>query len=585
MRLSILSPSRFVVAGLLLGFLPATQDCILGADSTDLSVPVRVIGAARAAEPQNMRMTRRPAATATPTRGLPPQYQSARGFRADAGKAPNPEQSALRFLLAMPKQLLLVEASVTIDGQPYEMIREERIDRLIAELKKPMQPAPAEPSAEAADEAESTEAECTEAESTEAESTEAEGSEAEDEAEDPAAEDGDEEAEAEVPLLPQPSPGLEARLRRYATVTGRPPSRDELRWLLTKWVDGPTLLLLDENFQRFRGSQAPAFYVLDRDMDGTVSPAELEAAEKTLLSCDVNQNDVVEYTEIAEVADDPRRQRKAASVQALIPILDGASVAAAFGRLAKRYSAPESLQRIDANSDGGLDATEIAKLGEMEPDVRITVAFDATDPAKSATTVTYISPALAPEQTRSLASSITLPLGESSLEFSAVQSAALSGADQISVGIVNDGYPLLPAIDPNEDGRLTIRELRSVVDHLRAVDIDKDGGISPAELPSTIRLSFGLGPSVHRHLADIRTVHAPVRTTPVAAPGWFKQMDRNKDGDISRREFTLRPEHFKRLDADNDGLISPAEAVEPNKDEPQDVNKPTDQPETETVSP
>jgi hypothetical protein len=37
-------------------------------------------------------------------------------------------------------------------------------------------------------------------------------------------------------------------------------------------------------------------------------------------------------------------------------------------------------------------------------------------------------------------------------------------------------------------------------------------------------------------------------------------MDRNGDGDVSRREWLGTEEEFRRLDADGDGLISPDEA-------------------------
>ena len=37
-------------------------------------------------------------------------------------------------------------------------------------------------------------------------------------------------------------------------------------------------------------------------------------------------------------------------------------------------------------------------------------------------------------------------------------------------------------------------------------------------------------------------------------------MDRNGDGDVSRREFLGTPEEFKKLDLDGDGLISREEA-------------------------
>jgi hypothetical protein len=44
-------------------------------------------------------------------------------------------------------------------------------------------------------------------------------------------------------------------------------------------------------------------------------------------------------------------------------------------------------------------------------------------------------------------------------------------------------------------------------------------------------------------------------------PAWFRAMDRNGDGDVSRREFTGPPEVFDKLDLDKDGLISPEEAA------------------------
>jgi hypothetical protein len=37
-------------------------------------------------------------------------------------------------------------------------------------------------------------------------------------------------------------------------------------------------------------------------------------------------------------------------------------------------------------------------------------------------------------------------------------------------------------------------------------------------------------------------------------------MDRNRDGDVSRREFFGSDEEFRRIDTDDDGLISVEEA-------------------------
>jgi hypothetical protein len=50
------------------------------------------------------------------------------------------------------------------------------------------------------------------------------------------------------------------------------------------------------------------------------------------------------------------------------------------------------------------------------------------------------------------------------------------------------------------------------------------------------------------------------REGPAAGPDWFRKMDRNRDGDVSRAEFLGSDELFRRIDTDGDGLISAAEA-------------------------
>src|SRR5262249_21719780 len=45
-----------------------------------------------------------------------------------------------------------------------------------------------------------------------------------------------------------------------------------------------------------------------------------------------------------------------------------------------------------------------------------------------------------------------------------------------------------------------------------------------------------------------------------AGPVWFRKMDRNRDGDVSRKEVLGSDELFRLIDADGDGLISAEEA-------------------------
>ena len=67
---------------------------------------------------------------------------------------------------------------------------------------------------------------------------------------------------------------------------------------------------------------------------------------------------------------------------------------------------------------------------------------------------------------------------------------------------------------------------------------------------------------------------APPRSRPAAGPSWFRKMDRNRDGDVSPREFLGTREQFDRLDRDHDGLLSPDEAKEASAGRPAQVKAP-----------
>jgi Ca2+-binding EF-hand superfamily protein len=135
---------------------------------------------------------------------------------------------------------------------------------------------------------------------------------------------------------------------------------------------------------------------------------------------------------------------------------------------------------------------------------------------------------------------------------------------QVSLGAVVDGYPLLSGLDPNDDGRFTIRELRRLEERLRSFDRNADGQLTLSETRSPIRICVGLGPTVHRELASVRS-NRTTEPYSVAGPEWFIRMDRNGDNDLSRNEFPGTNEQFAALDIDHDDLISAAEATHSDK--------------------
>ena len=70
-----------------------------------------------------------------------------------------------------------------------------------------------------------------------------------------------------------------------------------------------------------------------------------------------------------------------------------------------------------------------------------------------------------------------------------------------------------------------------------------------SKLPRQVRMAASIG-------SPKSLVRFPTRR----GPAWFRAMDRNGDGDVSRREFTGTDADFRKLDANGDGLISPDEA-------------------------
>jgi Ca2+-binding EF-hand superfamily protein len=501
--------------------------------------------------------------------GKLPQYQFDH-HRRELPAADTLADPRLRFLLALAERPLLIEATLTIDGLPFQMARELRIQQLLEDLKREPEPMP-----EAADSTPESPVQPA-PEKTESE-TKTPDETKQPEEQGAAGEGKAEEEKAKVTPPTEPAYALPAdvleRLRRQVKATGEPASVEELRWLLTNWIDGPSLLLLKDHFQQFRANQRPVFHILDRDRDGRVSADELAQAVKSFEECDLNRNDIVEATEIERSAKDPRRRptRNNSAGRLIFLLPDQKTAAETYARLAEACASGADspaekplVARFDANGDGQFDAAELKSLHEAIPDLRLTIAFDSQDATKSKLTVDI--PQSHADRPFAAVSVLSGPARESAIlllvdgqpvEFSAVQNEP---SDQVSVGAVNDGYPLLAEIDPNDDGRFTNRELRSLIPLLKKFDRDNDGALTRSETQATMRVCFGLGPIVHRELAELRRVNRGSQSPDTPGPDWFVRMDRNKDNDVSRKEFPGTDEQFQQLDADGDQLISAEEA-------------------------
>jgi Ca2+-binding EF-hand superfamily protein len=144
------------------------------------------------------------------------------------------------------------------------------------------------------------------------------------------------------------------------------------------------------------------------------------------------------------------------------------------------------------------------------------------------------------------------------------QARARAGCVLMTCG--DQGGGLFDLLDTNRDGRLSVREMRQAVKLLEALDRDGDAQLARSEIPRCFRLSLAQGPVVNNPLPPNLAVMArAARPAPpprpvTAGPLWFRKMDRNGDGDVSRREFPGTDEEFAAIDTDGDGLISRDEA-------------------------
>ncbi|MCA9072444.1 MAG: EF-hand domain-containing protein, partial [Planctomycetaceae bacterium] len=457
------------------------------AEEPEKSIKVPVISSPALSSDSGTRMAPMPSTGAAASPTLPdaklPQYR----LVSDSAGEESLEQANLRFLLALPVEPMLVEAHVTLDKAPFRNKREQHLRALLkaalaSEKKSP--PNAVEPATDA-----------------------------------PGREEG-----MSDPLAYLPTTSNVEKLKRYIAAIGREPSLKEVRWFYNNRLNGPPLLLLKEGFQSFRSGEMPIFHILDRNRDDVISSEEIMQSQQSFLDCDLNRDGIVHSLEISETAKDPRRRTdhifNTSPLLFLLP--DERNADEIYAELLARYNTEGKPQktlpvRFDANSNGQWEPEELKGLRTRPADLALNVEFDSAKSGNSSLSLSEDATKQLGKQNWKPAivnSTVVLRGPNCEVWLSAIQ---LQPGDQISLGAITDGYPMLPVLDTNDDGRFTIRELRPMTEAIREFDVNGDGQILKNELRPTVRVCFGLGPSVHQFLAGVRSVHQP-GSPPVAGP-------------------------------------------------------------------
>ncbi|MFV0443917.1 MAG: EF-hand domain-containing protein [Planctomycetaceae bacterium] len=285
----------------------------------------------------------------------------------------------------------------------------------------------------------------------------------------------------------------------------------------------------------------------DSNGDGRLSVAELGRIDQTPVDLDLFVDlafDGTNATQPLQVLSIDEQRRSPVPRPDLIRLtFDGTTITFAFRQLDPVASALETAQKqfnlLDGDGNGYLDREEVADFARFQR-----YLFDGMD-------VDRDNRVYAEEMTKFVAAVAEPP------------------ATTCHVNIYNTGQGFFSMLDVSGDGRISIRELRSLEQSMATHERTPGSGIAPAEMGRHLYVEFVRGSRPLFGPGQRLIEQGPTFIERGAiGPAWFQAMDRNLDGDLTYQvgnpmfppEFLGHPEIAAQMDVDHDGLISYREA-------------------------